>query len=215
MLQSADVNRRKSLQALLHLGLFSVSPFPLLLSVQTGRRDEFLPNYVDVAIQAGLTARTVVVGHDSKDFLLSTTGGGIALFDYDNDGWLDIFVVNGGGIEEFRKGEKTKKHLYHNNRDGTFTDVTEKAGLVRHGWGQGVCVGDYDNDGNLDLFVTYFGKNVLYYNNGNGTFTDATHESGLLQPEDHWNTGAAFVDYNRDGHLDLFVSNYVEYEYGL
>ena len=86
---------------------------------------------------------------------------------------------------------------------------------MRHGWGQGVCVGDYDNDGNLDLFVTYYGRNVLYHNNGNGTFTDVTRESGLLQPEEHWNTGAAFVDYNRDGHLDLFVSNYVDYEYGL
>src|ERR1700756_4873793 len=209
MLQSADVNRRKSLQALLHLGLFSVSPFPLLLSVQTGRRDEFLPNYVDVAIQAGLTARTVVVGHESKDFLLSTTGGGIALFDYDNDDWLDIFVVNGWGLTEFPKGEEPTNHLYRNNRNGTFTDVTEKAGLVHHGWGQGVCVGDYDNDGNLDLFVTYFGKNVLYHNNGNGTFTEVTRESGLLQSQERWNTGAAFVDYNRDGYLDLFVSNYV------
>src|ERR1700757_2895987 len=215
MLQSADVNRRKSLQALLHLGLFSVSPFPLLLSVQTGRRDEFLPNYVDVAIQAGLTARTVVVGHESKDFLLSTTGGGIALFDYDNDGWLDIFIVNGSGLNGFAKGEEPTNHLYRNNRDGTFTDVTLKANLARSGWGQGVCIGDYNNDGFLDLFVTYYGKNVLYRNNGDGTFTDVTRESGLLQREDHWNSGAAFVDYDRDGHLDLFISNYVAYEAGL
>jgi len=154
------------------------------------------------------------VGHESKDFLLSTTGGGIALFDYDNDGWLDLFVVNGWGLKGFPKGQEPTNHLYKNNRNGAFTDVTEKAGLVRHGWGQGVCVGDYDNDGNLDLFVTYYGKNVLYHNNGNGTFTDVTRESGLMQPEDHWNTGAAFVDYNRDGHLDLFVCNYVAYEHG-
>jgi hypothetical protein len=174
----------------------------------------YFPRYVDVAKEAGLRAKTVIVGHESKDFLLSTTGGGIALFDYDNDGWLDIFVVNGWGLKDFPKGEEPTNHLYHNNRDGTFTDVTEKAGLVRHGWGQGVCVGDYDNDGNLDLFVTYYGKNVLYHNNGNGTFTDVTRESGLLQAQEHWNTGAAFVDYNRDGYLDLFVSNYVAYEYG-
>ncbi len=172
------------------------------------------PRFVDVAKEAGLTAKTVVVADDNKDFLLSTTGGGIALFDYDNDGWLDIFVVNGWGLKAFPKGEEPTNHLYRNNRNGTFTDVTEKAGLVRHGWGQGACVGDYDNDGNLDLFVTYYGRNVLYHNNGNGTFTDVTREAGLLQPEEHWNTGAAFVDYNRDGHLDLFVCNYVDYEYG-
>jgi len=175
----------------------------------------YFPRYVDVGREAGLLAKTVLIGHENKDFLLSTTGGGIALFDYDNDGWLDIFVVNGWGLKDFPKGEEPTNHLYHNNRNGTFTDVTEKAGLVRHGWGQGVCVGDYDNDGNLDLFVTYFGSNVLYHNNGNGTFTDVTRESGLLQAEEHWNTGAAFVDYNRDGHLDLFVSNYVDHQYGL
>src|ERR1700674_3026756 len=175
----------------------------------------YSPRLVAVAKEAGLASKTVLIGHESKDFLLSTTGGGIALFDFDNDGWLDIFVVNGWGLKDFPKGEEPTNHLYRNNRDGTFTDVTEKAGLVRHGWGQGVCVGDYDNDGHLDLFVTYFGTNVLYHNNGDGTFTDVTRESGLLQSEEHWNTGAAFVDYNRDGHLDLFVSNYVDHQYGL
>ena len=175
----------------------------------------YFPKYVDVGKEAGLLAKTVLAGDENKDFLLSTTGGGIALFDYDNDGWLDIFVVNGWGLKEFPKGEEPTNHLYRNNRNGTFTDVTEKAGLVRHGWGQGVCVGDYDNDGHLDLFVTYFGANVLYHNNGDGTFTDVTREAGLLQNEPHWNTGAAFVDYNRDGHLDLFVCNYVDHQYGL
>jgi hypothetical protein len=174
----------------------------------------YSPRFVDVAKEAGLASKTVLVGDESKDFLLSTTGGGIALFDYDNDGWLDIFVVNGWGLKDFPKGEEPTNHLYRNNRNGTFTDVTEKAGLVRHGWGQGVCVGDYDNDGNLDLFVTYYGRSVLYHNNGDGTFTDVTRESGLLQGQEHWNTGAAFVDYNRDGYLDLFVSNYLDYEYG-
>src|SRR5246127_4604536 len=176
---------------------------------------EYLPHFVNVAKDAGLLSRTIVAGHESKDFLLSTTGGGIALFDYDNDGWLDIFVVNGWGLAGFPKGEEPTNHLYRNNHDGTFTDVTAKANLARSGWGQGVCVGDYNNDGFLDLFVTYYGKNVLYRNNGDGSFTDVPRESRLLQLEDHWNSGAAFLDYDRDGHLDLFVSNYVADESGL
>ena len=176
---------------------------------------DHIPHYVDIAEQSGVTAKTVIASDKSKDCLLTTTGGGVAVLDFDNDGWLDIFIVNGWGLNGFPKGQEPTNHLYRNNRNGTFTDVTEKAGLVRHGWGQGVCVGDFDNDDFLDLFVTYYGKNVLYHNNGDGTFTDVTREAGLLQPEDHWNSGAAFLDYDRDGHLDLFVSNYVGYQYGL
>ncbi len=209
------MHRRQCLRAFFQLGLFSLSPFLSPFAAKIGKEDEYFPNYVDFASQAGLTIRTVLTGHESKDFLLSTTGGGIALFDYDNDGWLDIFIVNSWGLSRFPKGEEPTNHLYRNNRDGTFTDVTAKANLVRSGWGQGVCVGDYNNDGLLDLFVTYYGKNVLYRNNGDGTFTDVTRESGLLQVEDHWNSGAAFLDYDRDGYLDLFVSNYVAYEAGL
>jgi hypothetical protein len=209
------MNRRKSLQALFQLCLCSLPPFSRLLYTASGKEGEYFPNYVDVATQAGLTAKTVVAGHESKDFLLSTTGGGIALFDYDNDGWLDIFVVNSWGLSGFPKGNEPTNHLYKNNRDGTFTDVTAKANLVRSGWGQGVCVGDYNDDGFLDLYVTYYGKNLLYRNNGDGTFTDVTRESGLLQAQDHWNSGAAFLDYDRDGRLDLVVSNYVSYDSGL
>src|SRR5690242_11582595 len=184
------MNRRQWLQGLATAAAGCLlRPFPDE-GFSSGIPPVYFPHYVDVAQDAGLLAKTVLVGHESKDFLLSTTGGGIALFDYDNDGWLDIFVVNGWGLKDFPKGEEPTNHLYRNNRNGTFSDVTEKARLVRHGWGQGVCVGDYDNDGNLDLFVTYYGKNVLYHNNGNGTFTDVTRESGLLQPEEHWNTGA-------------------------
>jgi len=209
------MHRRQCLRAFFQLGLFSLSPFLSPFAAKIGKEDEYFPNYVDFASQAGLTTRTMLTGHESKDFLLSTTGGGIALFDYDNDGWLDIFIVNSWGLSRFPKGEEPTNHLYRNNRDGTFTDVTAKANLVRSGWGQGVCVGDYNNDGLLDLFVTYYGTNVLYRNNGDGTFTDVTRESGLLQVEDHWNSGAAFLDYDRDGYLDLFVSNYVAYEAGL
>ena len=209
------MNRRDWLKSLAAAAAGGYLLHPLRGAGLRGTEPAYFPQYVDIGQKAGLLAKTVLVGHESKDFLLSTTGGGVALFDYDNDGWLDIFVVNGWGLKDFPKGEEPTNHLYRNNRDGTFTDVTEKAGLVRHGWGQGVCVGDYDNDCNLDLFVTYYGRNILYHNNGNGTFTDVTRESGLMQTEDRWNTGAAFVDYNRDGHLDLFVSNYVDYEYGL
>jgi enediyne biosynthesis protein E4 len=211
------VHRRGCLNRLLQAAGWWLLPSQRLLSAhpQPQRPHDYLADYVDVAETAGLTARTVIAGHKSKDFLLTTTGGGVALIDYDNDGWLDIFLVNGWGLEPFAKGEEPTNHLYHNNRDGTFADVTERAGLVRHGWGQGVCVGDYDNDGLPDLFVTYYGRNVLYHNNGNGTFTDVTQPAGLLQAEDHWNSGAAFVDYNRDGRLDLFVCNYVGAKYGL
>jgi hypothetical protein len=118
--------------------------------------------------------------------------------------------VNGWRLEGFPKGQEPISHLFKNNRDGTFTDVTQKAGLVHSGWGQGVCVGDYDNDGFDDLFITYFGKNVLYHNNGNGTFTDVTERAGVATNGKRWNTGCAFLDYDRDGHLDLFVANYID-----
>lgn len=171
-------------------------------------------DFGDVAAIAGLTQRTTIGGIHTKRYILETTGGGVALLDYDNDGWLDIFLVNGSTLKPVR-GPLSTNRLYKNNRDGTFTDVTEKAGLVRHGWGQGVCVGDFNGDGWLDLFVTYYGKNVLYRNNGNGTFTDVTRASGLLTDRNLYSTGAAFLDYNRDGHLDLFVSHYVEYDEAL
>lgn len=190
--------------------------FPLL--PQSQRSNDVLdpfPQYVDIAEKAGLHSKTVIAGHETKDFLLSTTGGGVALLDFNNDGWLDIFLVNGWGLHDFPKGDTPSNRLYRSNREGTFTDVTESSGLVKHGWGQGVCSGDYDNDGFLDLFVTYYGRNVLYHNNGNGTFSDVTRDSGLWLPEERWNTGAAFLDYDRDGHLDLFVTNYVGYRYGL
>jgi hypothetical protein len=166
--------------------------------------------FLNVARESGLNAKTFFGGEHKNKFLLETTGCGVAFYDYDNDGWLDIFLVNGTRLEGFPAGQEPTNHLFKNNRDGTFTDVTMKAGLVHSGWGQGVCIGDYDNDGFDDLFVTYFGKNVLYHNNGNGTFTDVSEKARLAGNGKRWNTGCAFVDYDRNGYLDLFVANYID-----
>ncbi len=171
--------------------------------------------FTDVTAQAGLAgAINVFGGQTRKRWLLEEIGCGIALFDYDNDGWLDIFMVNGTRFDDVSAQPPPSNFLFHNNRDGSFTDVTQKAGLTRSGWGQGCCVGDYDNDGYDDLVVTYWGGIVLYHNNGDGTFTDVTEKAGLLQnsPTPRWNTGCSFLDYDRDGHLDLFVANYVTFD---
>jgi len=168
--------------------------------------------FVDKAEKAGLTMKNVFGGVDTKKFIIETTGTGVAIFDYDNDGWPDIFIVNGTTLDPLPGAQPPTNHLYHNNHDGTFTDVTEKAGLAHTGWGQGVCVGDYDNDGFEDLYVTYYGKSVLYHNNGNGTFTDVSEKAGVAGTGKAWGTGCAFVDYDRDGKLDLFVSTYVDFD---
>jgi enediyne biosynthesis protein E4 len=167
-------------------------------------------SFVNVARESGLNAKTIFGGEHKNKYLLETTGCGVAFYDYDNDGWLDIFLVNGSRLEGFPSGQAPTSHLFKNNRDGTFTDVTAKAGVAHSGLGQGVCIGDYDNDGSEDLFVTYFGKDVLYHNNGNGTFTDVSEKAGVAGAEKRWNTGCAFVDYDRDGRLDLFVANYID-----
>ncbi len=170
----------------------------------------FPVTFVDAAPRASLTVPLVEGEEYVKKYIVEANTGGIAFYDYDHDGWLDIFLVNGTKHERFPAGQEPTNHLYHNNRDGTFTDVTEKAGLHHTGWGYGVSIGDYDNDGYDDLFLTYFGKNVLYHNNGDGTFTDVTEKAGLLQKAPRYSSGCTFVDYDRDGHLDLFVANYVD-----
>ena len=167
-------------------------------------------SFLNIARESGLNAKTIYGGEHKNKYLLETTGCGVAFYDYDNDGWLDIFLVNGSRLEGFPRGREPVSHLFRNNRDGTFTDVTVKAAVGHSGWGQGVCIGDYDNDGWEDLYVTYFGKNVLYHNNGDGTFTDVSEKAGVAGKDTRWNTGCAFVDYDRDGHLDLFVANYID-----
>ncbi len=192
-------------------------PRGLRANTSQQKKDEAQPaksdlgvNFLNVARESGLNAKTIYGGEHKNKYLLETTGCGVAFYDYDNDGWLDIFLVNGSRLEGFPAGSEPTSHLFRNNRDGTFTDVTLKAGVAHSGWGQGCCIGDYDNDGWEDLFVTYFGKNVLYHNNGDGTFTDVSTKAGIEGNGKRWNTGCAFVDYDRDGKLDLFVANYID-----
>jgi hypothetical protein len=169
--------------------------------------------FTDITAKAGLGhAKNISGSPTNKQLLLEEMGCGVALFDCDNDGWLDIFLVNGTSLDPTPRDRNPTSYLFRNNRDGTFTDVTEKARLTRSGWGQACCVGDYDNDGFDDLFVTYFGHNVLYHNNGDGTFTDVSEQAGVAGPENRWGAGCCFLDYDRDGQLDLFVANYVNFD---
>jgi hypothetical protein len=167
-------------------------------------------SFREVAKESGLDAVTVFGGRDANRYLLETTGCGVAFLDYDDDGWLDVFLVNGTTLEGFPKGQEPTNHLYRNRGDGTFEDVTRGAGLAESGWGQGACAGDYDNDGHVDLFVSYYGQNHLYRNRGDGRFEDVTAKAGLLSKRLRWNTGCAFLDYDRDGRLDLLVANYID-----
>lgn len=173
--------------------------------------------FTDVARQAGLREPSVYGGIAKKRFIIETNGAGVALIDYDNDGWLDAFVLSGTRLKEGTREAETvgpdspSNRLYRNRRDGTFEDVTDAAGLRRTGWASSVCAGDYDNDGWTDLFVTYYGQNVLYRNTGHGRFTDETRKAGLLAPP-RWGSGCTFVDYDRDGKADLFIANYLRFD---
>ena len=167
----------------------------------------FLSSMTDIARQAGLTQPIVYGGTDSKSYIVEVVGCGVAFIDYDNDGWVDLLVLSGTRLEGAPPGATNR--LYKNNRDGTFTDVTAKAGLQRAGWASAVTIGDYNNDGFDDIFITYYGQNVLYHNNGDGTFTDVTERAGLRQSSVRYGSGCSWVDYDRDGKLDLFVANYL------
>jgi hypothetical protein len=166
--------------------------------------------FTETGARAGLTAPTVFGGVHTNRYLLETTGTGVGALDYDNDGWLDAFIVNGTTLEGFPKGQEPTSHLYRNKHDGTFEDVTARAGVAVSGWGQGVCAGDYDNDGWVDMLVTFWGANHLFHNRGDGTFADTTRQAGLESSRLRWGAGCAFLDLDRDGKLDLFVANYID-----
>jgi hypothetical protein len=168
-------------------------------------------SFADVAREAGLTTVTTYGGQKTNKYLLETTGAGVAMLDFDNDGWLDLFMVNGTTLERFRSGTQPTSHLYRNRGNGTFEDVTAKSGLVLTGWGQGACAGDYDNDGLDDLHVTFWGQNRLFRNRGNGGFEDVTRAAGLTTGT-RWGAGCAFVDFDRDGRLDIFAANYIDFD---
>src|SRR6266404_9337563 len=171
--------------------------------------------FMDITKPAGLDRFLHCSGSPEKTTILETIGSGVALLDYDGDGWLDIYLLNGSTLAALRGKESAPRAmLLHNNHDGTFTDVTGKAGLANERWGFGVAVADYDNDGWPDIYVANFGKNRLYHNNHDGTFTDVAEKAGVqvsgAQPV--WSTGATFGDYDGDGKLDLYVTGYVKFD---
>ena len=164
--------------------------------------------FTDITTQAGITFKHVAA--PEKKYIVESMSGGVAFFDYDNDGDLDIYLVNSLSVDLVKSKGKTKSDLYRNDGNGKFTEVGVKAGLSDIGWGMGVAVGDYNNDGFEDLYVTCLGPDKLFKNNGNGTFTDVTDKAGVS--DRRWSTGASFLDYDRDGDLDLFVANYVDFD---
>ncbi|MEW5979359.1 MAG: CRTAC1 family protein [Acidobacteriota bacterium] len=168
--------------------------------------------FTEMAKQAGVTDPNVWGGITQKRYILETKGNGVAFLDYDQDGWLDIYLTNGTRLEGFSPDQTPTNHLYRNNRGGAFTDVTDAARLTQTGWQTGVCVGDYDNDGWEDLLLTYWGHDRLYRNNKGTTFSDVTEQAGLKHEEIRWGTGCVFLDYDRDGFLDIFVANYLQFD---
>ncbi|MGA2737819.1 MAG: CRTAC1 family protein [Bryobacteraceae bacterium] len=164
-------------------------------------------HFVDIAKSSGLDIPNTFGGVQKKDYILETTGTGAAIFDFDGDGRNDIFIVNGTTLTG---ASHTTSQLYHNDGNGHFTEIARQAGITHEGWGQGVCVADYDNDGRPDMLVTYYGHNVLYRNLGNGKFADVTAQAKLPVTGNRWGTGCAFLDYDRDGYVDLFIANYVD-----
>lgn len=189
-----------------------MASFPALLllvsSYMVGNQSSGV-RFVDITEQSGINFKHIST--PEKRYIVESMSGGVAVFDYDNDGYLDIYFVNSLTVDLLKSNGKTRSALYHNNGNGSFTDVTDKAGVSGIGWGMGVAVADYNNDGFDDLYVTCVGPNHLFKNNGNGTFSDVTQKAQVGDPR--WSAGAAFVDYDNDGYLDLFVSNYVAFDF--
>jgi hypothetical protein len=192
----------------LQIGVYSILAFLILSTSLLLSAPDTFPRLVDVAAKVGITLMNIC-GGASKDYIVEANGNGAAFFDYDNDGKMDVLIVNGSTLDNYKKGGDPMVALYK-NVGGTFVDVTREAGLVKRGWGMGVCVGDYNNDGYQDLYITAFGPATLFRNNGNGTFTDVTAAAGV--PNVHWSTNCAFGDYDRDGNLDLYVANYMTFD---
>ena len=204
--------------------LIATIAFTGVLRVHAGRDQPPTPGpwavtFDDDAAKAGLRSEMVYGGTDRNRFIIETNGPGVALVDYDNDGWLDALMLSGTRLKEgtreevaYPSGAAPTNRLYRNLRNGTFQDVTDSAGLRRSGWASSVCAGDYDNDGSTDLYFTYYGRNVLYRNRGDGRFEDVTIRSGLEQRGTRWGAGCSFVDVNRDGRLDLFAANYLRFD---
>lgn len=179
---------------------------------EPGSGRPFLARFVDVAQEAGLRMRFTSGNEQSKKYIIEANGTGVAFLDYDRDGRQDLFLVNGSRLEGFRSEEAPVNHLYHNEGNGKFRDVTRESGMARSGWGSGVCVGDVDNDGFEDLYVTYWGKNALFHNDGKGKFVDVAAKSGVEGDGKEWSSGCTFLDYDRDGHLDLMVTSYQAFD---
>ncbi len=173
-----------------------------------GSGKPFPARFIDIAAQLKLSMQFASGNETSKKYIIEANGSGVAFIDYDNDNRLDLFMVNGSRLEGYGDGLAPTNYLYRNAGARGFQDVTKKSGLARSGWGSGVCAGDADNDGNLDLYVTYWGPNVLYRNRGDGSFEDVTTQSGTSGPAKEWSSGCTFLDYDRDGNLDLFVTSY-------
>jgi enediyne biosynthesis protein E4 len=202
-----EISRRHFLRGI--AGSFVVSGIPRVVGALP---DPVYP-FEEITPQTSGITWVHTAGKSTARYLPETTGPGCAFLDYDNDGWMDIYLVNSGKCDFYDPNPPLRNALYRNNRDGTFTDVTEKARVAGGGYGQGVAVGDYDGDGFPDLYVTQYGRSILYHNNGDGTFTDVTEKAGVAAPG--WSSSAVWFDYDNDGQLDLFVCQFVGFSKAL
>ena len=203
-------------------GAIAVTPAVIGQGVSTrnaapaGKRGDsgkpFGARFINIAAESGLSTRLVSGSEKLKRYIIEANGSGLAMIDFDNDGRLDLFIVNGSRLEGFAGAATPTNHLYRNTGGKSFEDVTRKAGLERSGWGNGIAAGDIDNDGWLDLYLTYWGPNLLYRNRGDGTFEEIGRPSGTAGPAKEWSSGSTFLDYDRDGRLDLLVTSYLEFD---